>query len=352
MILDYLKKHPYLSYIICVSLASVLLTGCATEERFQQTTTIEQFQKSHVEKKTEKEVTTAYMLPATSQEVEGSDYLLGPGDLLTVKVFESEDLDAEVRVSSRGIINLNLLGDVNVLNMTAAEAEQLIEDLYRKDYLHEPHVSVYIKEHQSKQITLVGAVNQPGTYEYISRRKLLDVLALGSGLTEEAGPLAYVTRHDPKTKETKNYMVDLEDLVKNGNMSQNHVILGGDIIFIPESGQCFVDGAVRRPGSYPISSNMTVTEAIAMAGGLAGWADDDKIKLIRYMGRGKERQVVSLSYSDLQRGVGDTLVLLDQDIIFAESSASGKLFSGSGFSIGFMGTGMTFRDPETAGGRR
>lgn len=346
MILDYLKKRPYLLYIVSISLSFFLLAGCAEEERFQQTATIEQFQKTHTEVKAEKEVTTAYMPTAASQEVEGSDYLLGPGDLLTVKVFESEDLDAEVRISSRGIINLNLLGDVNVLNMTAAEAEQLIEDLYRKDYLHDPHVSVYIKEHKSKQITLVGAVNQPGTYEYISRRKLLDVLALGSGLADDAGPLAYVTRHDPKTKETKNYMVDLEDLVKNGNMTQNHVILGGDIIFIPESGQCFVDGAVRKPGSYSISSNMTVTEAIAMAGGLAGWADDDKIKLVRYMGRGKERQVVTLSYSDLQRGVGDTLVLLDQDIIYAESSATGKFFSGSGFTFGFMGTGVTFKDPE------
>jgi polysaccharide export outer membrane protein len=141
-------------------------------------------------------------------------------------------------------------------------------------------------------------------------------------------------------------MIDLDDLVKNGNMAHNHYILGGDVIFIPQSGQCFVDGAVRKPGTYPLSSNMTVTEAITLAGGLASWADDDKIKLIRYLGRGKERQVVSLSYSDLQAGIGDTLMLQDQDIIYAESSASGKFFSGTGFTLGFMGTGINFRNPE------
>ena len=70
------------------------------------------------------------------------------------------------------------------------------------------------------------------------------------------------------------------------------------------------------------------------------------IKLIRFMGRGAERQVVSLSYTDLQAGLGDTLELQDQDIIFAESSSSGKFFSGTGFTLGFMGTGINFRNPE------
>jgi polysaccharide export outer membrane protein len=141
-------------------------------------------------------------------------------------------------------------------------------------------------------------------------------------------------------------MVNLDDLLKNGNMAYNHVILGGDVIFIPESGQCFIDGAVRKPGTYPISSNMSITEAIALAGGLASYADDDSIKLIRFMGRGKERQIVSLSYTDLQAGVGDSVMLKDQDIVFAESSASGKFFSGTGFTLGFMGTGVTFKNPE------
>ena len=204
----------------------------------------------------------------------------------------------------------------------------------------------------SKRITLVGAVMQPGTYDFISSQRLLDVLAMGNGLSEDAGSLAYITRSDPKTGQKANYVIDLDDLVKNGNMSYNHNILGGDVIFIPKSGFCFVDGAVRKPGTYPLSSNMTIAEAITLAGGLASWADDDKIKLIRFMGRGAERQVVSLSYNDLQEGIADTLELQDQDIIFAESSASGKFFSGTGFTLGFMGTGINFKDPEARGDYR
>ncbi len=62
---------------------------------------------------------------------------------------------------------------------------------------------------------------------------------LETGLADDAGTVAYITRSDPKTGEMANYVVDLEDLIKNGNMAYNHPILGGDVIFIPESGYCF-----------------------------------------------------------------------------------------------------------------
>lgn len=340
----------FLMYGFTILIICTALQGCGGDEKFQQTISLDKFQELSAEQIKQKSRTnTINVLPLNiDQNLEGNDYLLGPGDLLSIKVFETSDLDTEVRVSSRGFITVPLLGDVSVVNLSAAEAEQLIEDLYKKKYLQDPHVSVYIKEHMSKQITLIGAVNHPGTFDYVTRRRLLDVIAIGNGLTDKAGSLAYITRKDPKSGKTVNYMIDLDDLIKNGNMANNHVILGGDVIFIPESGQCFVDGAVRKPGNYPLSSNMTITEAIAVAGGLAGYANDESIKLIRFMGHGKDRhrQIVSLNYSDLQKGVGDTVALKDQDIIFVESSSSGRLFSGSGFSIGFLGTGVSFRNPE------
>lgn len=346
-----MKKHP----INCVqvvlallALFSVLLLNSCGGEKFKTTTTLKEFQESYArqqgEEAQEKKITVMPLL--AEDDPAGGDYLLGAGDLLVLKVFEAEELDTEVRVSSRGLINVPLLGEVSVLNQTAAEVEQHIEDLYKKEYLHDPHVSVYIKEHMSKQITLVGEVDKPGTYEYVAQRRLLDVLAIANGLKDEAGRYAYITRYNSRTNTSSNYIVDLDDLVKNGNMAHNCVILGGDVVFIPKSGQCFVDGAVRKPGTYSLESNMTITEAIAVAGGLTAYADEDSIKLIRFMGQGVERQVISLSYSDMQAGVGDTLRLKDQDLIFAESSASGMLFSGTGFSLGFMGTGVNYRDPE------
>jgi polysaccharide export outer membrane protein len=337
-------KSPFSFLCVVILLA---LTACGGSEKFKPTTSVEKFQELYAKQQRQETANNKInLMPLVIDEGENEgEYLLGNGDLLVIKVLEEGKLDTEARVTSQGIINVPLLGEVSVLNLTATQAERKIEELYKKEYMHDPHVSVYIKERMSKQITLVGAVEKPGTYDYVAQRRLLDVLAIGNGLKKDAGSSAYITRKNAKTGKTLNYVVDLEDLVKNGNMAHNHAILGGDVIFIPKSGQCFVDGAVRKPGTYPLENNMTFTQAIVLAGGLAGYANDDSIKLVRFMGSGKERQVVNLSYSDLQAGIGDTLVLKDQDIIFAESSASGKFFSGTGFTLGFMGTGVSFKDP-------
>lgn len=337
----------FIRYLFLIS-ACFGLIGCA-DEQFEANTDLKQFQETtRIIEKEQASTEDTQQKPATGAlaSVEVGDYLLGPGDLLQITVFETKELNAEVRVSSRGFISLPLLDTVGVSNLTAAEAEEKIETLLKNKYLQDPHVSVYIKEHVSKQITLVGSFKKPGTYDYVSKRKLLDVIAIAEGLSDNAGSSAYITRYDQNVDKNINYFIDLDQLIRKGNMEQNIVVMGGDVIFIPETGQCFVDGAVRKPGTYPLRSGMTITEVIALAGGLAGYADSDKIKLIRHMGKGKERKVLSLSYNDLQAGVGDTLLIKDQDIIFAESSSSGTLFSGSGFTIGFLGTGVSFKNPK------
>jgi len=82
----------------------------------------------------------------------------------------------------------------------------------------------------------------------VSKRNLLDVIAIAEGLTESAGTAAYITRFDDKSKKNINYFVDLDQLIKKGNMAQNIMVLGGDVIFIPETGQCFVDGRSASRG--------------------------------------------------------------------------------------------------------
>ncbi len=325
--------------------SAFLLAGCASE-RFEETTTVEEFQREYkdAQKKEDERLHRNYFSAATLCSPEALDYRLGPGDLLGVTVFEDKDMNAEVRVSSRGTVTLPMLGAVNVFRLTAVEAEKKIEDILRQKYLHDPHVSVYIKEHVSRQITVVGALKNPGSFDCLSKKHLLDVLAIAGGLTPDAGEVAYITRENPKTGTAENYVVDLDALVRKGNMDQNIIILGGDELFVPKAGHCFVDGAVRKPGIYPVKSDLTVTEAIALAGGLTNYAEEDEIKLVRYVSKG-HREIIRLKYSELQEGQGDTIYLQDNDIVFVELSGVGTFFSGSGFSLGFMGTGFNYKTP-------
>lgn len=331
------KNTLYLLFLLTVTIC-----GCASEQ-FESNVNVQEFtqQADELADRTVQQNMFDSVLTAPPEEAEAK---LGPGDLIAVNVLESEELSTEARVSSRGYVSLPILDQVEVLGLTAAEAEEKIERLLQEKYLQDPHVSVFVKEKISDQVTLVGAFTMPGNYDYVSGRRLLDIIAVAQGVTQDAASIAYLARKDRKKGSVKNYIVDLDALIKRGDMNYNVAIAGGDVIFVPEAGKCFVDGAVRVPGTYPLKGEMTITEAIVLAGGLTAYADNDKIKLIRYVGNGK-RNIISLGFSELQEGVGNNIKLQDQDVIYAESSSAGLLSTGMGFSLGFMGTGIQYKNP-------
>lgn len=273
-----------------------------------------------------------------------SDYLLGSGDLLEITVFESEALNSKVRVSSRGFITLPLLGHVEVKGLSAREAEEHIEKLLIDDrYIRTPHVSIFVEERFSQRVTIVGKVKNPGTYDYKTKHRLLDVLALSGGLSEEAGTTIQIRRIGDTPSAKNVFIVDIDRLLKEGNTELNIEINGGDVVFVPEAGVFFVDGAVRKPGTYAIKQKMILHEAVLVAGGFAPYADKKRVTLIRFNDLG-ERELIEL---DLEANPEKmNLAVQDRDVIFARSSAWGKVVHGTGFNIGIPGVaGFGYRDP-------
>lgn len=264
------------------------------------------------------------------------EYLLGEGDLLQVSVFEAEELDTKVRVSSRGFINLPLIETVAVKGLTAIQAEEKIEALYKASYIKNPHVTIFVEEHISQRITLVGQFKIPGTYDYPSKQRLLDVIALGGGMNEKAGQLVQVRRSRSVSGQPDTLMIDLDQLITKGNTQLNIEINGGDVIFIPEAGVFFVDGSVRRPGAYPIKHHTVVQEALVEAGGFETWAKKDAIKLIRVSENG-ERKVIELDLSvpDVRE-----MAVNDRDILVVEESGAAGFMKG--FGVSFLGTGFSY----------
>ena len=282
------------------------------------------------------------LFAAARMNVDPSDYLLGAGDLLQISVFESKNLDTTVRVSSRGFVTLTLLGQVQIKGLTAREVEIKIEDLYRAKYIKDPHVSVFVKEHFSQRVTLVGQFENPGTYDYASKQRLLDAMALAGGLTDKAGHTVQIRRSGKMVGEPNVFVVDLDQLIKEGRTELNIEINGGDIIFVPEAGNYFVDGAVRRPGSYTIRNKMVLMEALLVAGGVAPYALKDSIVLIRYV-EDRGREIIEL---DLDNPDHQEMEIQDRDIIIVKTSIWGKLVHGAGINIGIPGLGVEYDNPE------
>ena len=136
--------------------------------------------------------------------------------------------------------------------------------------------------------------------------------------------------------------MDLDRLIKEGQNDLNIEINGGDVIFVPEAGSFFVSGAVRRPGAYPITQKTLLLEALAAAGGLEPYADMDNLILIRHLGEGR-RQVLEL---DVEEPATQQMEINDRDVIFARTSAWGKLTHGFSINLGIPGAGVGYRDPE------
>lgn len=282
------------------------------------------------------------LLSAAQINTDPSDYLLGSGDLIQVTIFESEELNAKVRVSSRGFITLPLLGQVEVKNMTAHDAEMHIENLYSEKYIKNPHVSVFVEEHLSQRITLIGQFKNPGTYDYLSKMRLMDVMALAGGLNEKASHTAQIRRMG-KWGKSQAILIDLEKIISEGQNELNIEMNGGDVVFVPEAGMFFVDGAVRHPGAYHIKNRTKLVEALSVAGGFAPYAKAETIILVRHIGNG-ERKVLELKMEDLE--VQETPIE-DRDLILVRSSGVSKFFHGLGMNVSIPGLGgFGYSDPQ------
>ena len=109
------------------------------------------------------------------------DYRIGTQDLLEVQVLGLQDLRREARVNAKGLIGLPLIGAVHVAGLTTAEAETLIAGVYRKDYLQNPEVSVFVKEFTRQNVTIDGAVAKPGIYPLKGPTTLIQALANAGG---------------------------------------------------------------------------------------------------------------------------------------------------------------------------
>jgi polysaccharide biosynthesis/export protein len=303
------------------------VAGCAsdgpkTTTRVEDVVQMESGRKQQVAQRNEERVASIKSVP---QPVSAT---IGEGDLLSINIFEAPELLTEARVDNQGDVTLPLVGTMTLKGLTIAQAEKKIAEAYRRKYLQNPHVSIFVKEYQSGKITLLGAVTKPGTYDYLSRQRVLDVLALAGGLTDKAAPGIEVRRAIDTPGDPTVLFIDLDEITKRGRSDLNIEVQRGDVIFVPEASIVYVDGAVHNSGIFPIRRNMSVQEAITAAGGFSPVADPNRIKVIRNVEDGK-KEVIQVSMSDIANGDSSySLRVKDQDTIFVETNGMRAFFFG------------------------
>ncbi len=342
-----MKTGTFGIFFLCF-LSAIMISGCAIRSGPEPTAKLEDIVAQDTSVKTEIRQINERLFAAVKSTPKLQDYVLGEGDFIQVSVFEAQELKSEARISARGFITLPLIGTVELKGLTTREAEQKIEELYRSRYLQNPHVAVYVKEQVSGKITFMGAVKNPGTRPYLSRQNLFEALAVAGGLSDNAGKMVQVRRVGDDPDHPTTFLIDLDELASDWSGNDlNMEIKNGDVIYVPEAGMIYVDGAVRRPGNYPMKKKMNIPEAIVAAGGFAAYADEDKIKLVRKNTAGK-MDVVLLSFKDLQLEPDKNIDVKDRDIIFVETNKAeaflyGLRITGLGgiVGVGYVPPGST-----------
>lgn len=245
-----------------------------------------------------------------------ADYLIGPGDVLEISVYDNPDLETRVRVGSDGAIVMPLLGQVKVSELNIAGVGDKITALLADGYLVNPQVNVFVAEFRSKKVVVLGRINQPGLIELSGSISLLELISRAGGLQADAGETATVKRKvDGKDSIIP---IDLNSLIEGGDLSQNIPILDGDTVVISKAGMCFVTGEVKQPGSYPCGGGTTVLKMIALANGFTGKAAKGGVKIVRVTG-GKKTV-----YDDVDL---DTTLVYDNDVIVVPESFLEIVFS-------------------------
>ncbi len=165
----------------------------------------------------------------------GSNYRVKPEDVLQITVYEHDDLKTKVRVSSDGDISFPLLDKVKVADLTIGEIEMMLTVALEKDYLVSAQVQVFIEDYHSKQITILGAVENPGKYDMNAEKEttILEVIALSGGFSDVAN-VNKVRIIRAQDEETEYIPIRISDITK-GNKEKDVVLKNGDVIFVPES---------------------------------------------------------------------------------------------------------------------
>ncbi|MFH1467713.1 MAG: polysaccharide biosynthesis/export family protein [Pseudomonadota bacterium] len=193
-----------------------------------------------------------------------ASYQVGVGDTLHVVVYGEEDLCGDFVVYEGGAINYPLVGKVSVLGLSLPQVAEALATALGQRFLVDPHVTVQMQAYASQAVQVLGAVAKPGVFYLEGPTTLRQMLAIAGGLiSEKAVKEVRLERVVDGRRQVQ--VVRLEPLLAEGE--GDFTLRGGDVVNVAEGLVVYVSGEVKESGSVPYWDGLTVTRALAEAGG-------------------------------------------------------------------------------------
>ncbi|MDR3427062.1 MULTISPECIES: polysaccharide biosynthesis/export family protein [Silvimonas] len=235
------------------------------------------------------------------------EYRLGTGDILKISVYDHPELEKEIQVSQEGTITYPMIGMVSVKGKTFSEAEAAIaKKLVDGDFIKKPNVNILVTQYRSQMVSVIGEVNHPGRFPLDSAVNVIDLLALAGGVSAAGGDKVYLVRDNQRTE------ILLPKLLANADaMTQQQIHMrNGDVVYVPRMAMVYVYGDVNRAGGFRLEQNMSVMQALSLAGGYTLRASHSSLVVTRTKADG--------TVTKIDAKPGD--VLQENDVVFVPES--------------------------------
>jgi polysaccharide export outer membrane protein len=274
----------------------------------------------------------------------GESLRIGPGDQIHVTVVDSPELDQRPRVTDAGEVPLIGVGAVKIAGLTPAEAATAVHDkLIAAHYLNHPEVTVTLEQYATQTVSVLGQVRASGAYPIGTARPVVDVLALAGGLNEVADRNIVIERRgDPD--HPLHYNLANDSVVA---LQTSVLVYPGDTVMVPKAGIVYVLGDVNRPGGFVMDNNsteLTLLQALARAGGVSRTAKRGHAKLLRKDATGYHE--TQLSLGEIQKGKQQDIALAPGDVLYVPFSyAKNIAVSGSSGIISSVSSAAVYSMP-------
>ncbi len=237
------------------------------------------------------------------------DALVGPGDLLRIRIWGQVNFSADLRVDRSGEIYLPQVGPVHVAGVPYGDLDKELRTAIARVYRNF-NVAATLGQIRSIQIYVVGRARRPGTYTVSSLSSLVDAVFASGGPALD-GSLRHI-----QLKRGGQLLADLDlyDLLVRGDKSHDQKLESGDVIYIPAVGsQIAVVGSVKTPAIYEELGTETIGQALDQAAGLTNVAGGTDLLLERMQGaEGRAAEKVALDPQGLAQPVRDGDILRAQ----------------------------------------
>lgn len=259
------------------------------------------------------------------------NYLLGPGDILDVRVFGQPDLSSTVQVDGDGkLSSLPFLETpIPAKCRTEKDVQKDISIAYSK-FINNPQVSVRITERNSRQpATVFGAVRQPTRVEMKRKVRLNELMAVSGGFTERASGTIQILHTEPVMcpepgEEAEAAPIDGTKIplqvvkiseLRTGKIEANPVIRPGDYVLVTEAEPVYITGSVVSPTGVFLREQLTLSRALAMVGGARKEAKLNDVRIYRQVPGSIEQEVIHVDVAAIKKNQKPDFLLQAYDVV-------------------------------------